>query len=542
MEGHILEDGTWVADTITAVEGAGEVRSFSGELVDMEGDEWQVDNRTFLVDENTELGEGLATGLVVEVTFTKLEDGRWLALSVMPQEDNPPEPTPTPTVTPDPEADPVLAFEPDLQPLAVCGPEASISASLVNQASEAGDDAVDVVLDYAIMSGGEYVDGVTITPDMFALIAAGASEDLTVDVDLAEAWETAANGTFVELRVFIASETNTPEGHPADLNIMLGKKCLDEATPTPTDAEPTATPTDVEPTATPTDVEPTATPTDVEPTATPTDVTPTETPEITPTPTRPADYVDLDNCFRITFLGYTQNEDGTSTWKYRVEELDCAQDLSNWVLELPVCAGIVAAAPSPWEAVSPDPNIGLNGIKWEVGDSFESGEFGVLLSGDLALGSTGVGAKGPDVALGTIAGPVCADEEPTPTPTDVGPTPTPTDVEPTATPTDVVPTATPTKPAPTETEPPTGGQIVINNNNDAVALSCDGQAVLVTGNHNTITLSGNCTSLVVTKNTNTIYVESVGSIVVSGNKNTIYYGGGSPSITDTGNKNIIQGQ
>lgn len=519
VEGHILEGGTWVADTITAVEADGEVRSFSGVLMDMEGEEWQVDDRAFLVDENTELGEGLATGLVVEVTFTKLEDGQWLALSVMLQEEEPQEPTPTPTAEPNPEANPILAFDPQLVPLAVCEPQATITASLVNQATEEDDDAVDVVLDYAVLSGGEYVDAVTVTPDMWALIENGASESLTVDVDLAEAWETAENGTFVELRVFIASEANTPAGHTAALDIKLGKKCLEENTPTPTDVEPTATPTDVEPTATPTDVEPTATPTDVEPTA---------------TPTKPGDYIDLENCFRITFLGYTVNADGTTTWNYRVDELECAKDLSNWVLEIPACAGIVSAAPSPWEAVSPDPNIGLTGIKWEVGDGFESGQFSVVLSGDLMQGSTGVGAKGPKVALGSITGPVCADEEATETPPPDY-TPTPTEVG--------KPTWTPTvEPKPSETEPAPSGQIVINNNNDAVALSCDGQAVLVTGNHNSITLSGNCQSLVVTKNTNTIYIESVGSIVVSGNKNTIYYGGGSPSITDTGNKNVIQSQ
>jgi hypothetical protein len=55
------------------------------------------------------------------------------------------------------------------------------------------------------------------------------------------------------------------------------------------------------------------------------------------------DTVILTNCFKITFLGYTDHGDGTSTWSYRVEELACAKDLSNWVLELPSCAGIDAS-------------------------------------------------------------------------------------------------------------------------------------------------------------------------------------------------------
>jgi PKD repeat protein len=130
-------------------------------------------------------------------------------------------------------------------------------------------------------------------------------------------------------------------------------------------------------------------------------------------PTEPSEpeTVILSNCFKITFLGYTDHRDGTSTWSYRVEELPCAKDLSNWVLELPSCASVVDASPSPWEKVHPDPNIHLNGIKWEVGDGFVKGEFSVTLSGDLVQGTTQVGAKGPDVAVGTIIGPECVGDD-----------------------------------------------------------------------------------------------------------------------------------
>ncbi|NIP27069.1 MAG: hypothetical protein GWN55_02235, partial [Phycisphaerae bacterium] len=37
----------------------------------------------------------------------------------------------------------------------------------------------------------------------------------------------------------------------------------------------------------------------------------------------------LANCYKISFLGVTDNGNNTSTWRYRVEELACAQDLSN---------------------------------------------------------------------------------------------------------------------------------------------------------------------------------------------------------------------
>jgi len=117
--------------------------------------------------------------------------------------------------------------------------------------------------------------------------------------------------------------------------------------------------------------------------------------------------VTLENGYRITFVGVTANPDGTSTWRYRVEELPSAQDLSNWVLELPACAHVLAAAPEPWELVRPDPNAGLFGIKWQTGAGFHEGEFGFVLSGHWPIGAMRVAAKGPDVAFGTILGPVC---------------------------------------------------------------------------------------------------------------------------------------
>jgi uncharacterized repeat protein (TIGR01451 family) len=121
----------------------------------------------------------------------------------------------------------------------------------------------------------------------------------------------------------------------------------------------------------------------------------------------PPTVVTLDNGYRITFLGVIYNADGTSTWRYYVEELPSAQDLSNWVLELPDCASVVTAWPEPWEVVMPDPNAHLDGIKWQTGAGFEEGEFTVTLAGPLALGQTQVAAMGPDLGYGVIAGPVC---------------------------------------------------------------------------------------------------------------------------------------
>ena len=118
-----------------------------------------------------------------------------------------------------------------------------------------------------------------------------------------------------------------------------------------------------------------------------------------------------DGCFRIAYLDTTYNADGTSSWRYEVEELGtgpACKDLSNWVLELPTCAPIVDAGPEPWEYVHPDPNFHMWGVKWETGDDFNEGEFWVTVDGHWATGETHVAVKsgdGTDAAV--LMGPIC---------------------------------------------------------------------------------------------------------------------------------------
>jgi hypothetical protein len=82
--------------------------------------------------------------------------------------------------------------------------------------------------------------------------------------------------------------------------------------------------------------------------------------------------------------------------------------------------------------------------------------FSVTLSGDLTSGTVHVGAKGPDVAIGQIAGPACA--------ISITGTPTVT-MTPTVTPTiDLTTTITPTfemTPSPTAIEGEGGGEKVL---------------------------------------------------------------------------------
>lgn len=117
----------------------------------------------------------------------------------------------------------------------------------------------------------------------------------------------------------------------------------------------------------------------------------------------------LENCYKMVFKEakyYESYGKKVSTWKYYIRELDCAQDLSNWVLALPGCK-VRGASPEPWEFVNPDPNAQLTGIKWQTGAGFERGVFTVKLKGWPPIGVTDVAAKGPDLAYGEIVGPVC---------------------------------------------------------------------------------------------------------------------------------------
>lgn len=236
--------------------------------------------------------------------------------------------------------------------------------------------------------------------------------------------------------------------------------------------------------------------------------------------------VTLSDCYRVSFLGVSQSTERISTWSYRVEELACAQDLSNWMLELPACATVVDASPPPWEIVHPDPNYQLDGIKWETGAGFRSGEFSMVLTGELMPGMVRVGVKGPDVTIGMITGPICKLTTLTPntsTPDTLTETNTPEANTPTPTMT-VTSTLVPTETPPAQ-PPANSGPILITDNDQTLTFTCQGNAVEVRGNANVITLLGACSS-----------------ITIRGNGNQVYWQAGSPIITDTGNENIIRQQ
>lgn len=161
-----------------------------------------------------------------------------------------------------------------------------------------------------------------------------------------------------------------------------------------------------------------------------------------------------------------QTGPGGDHWVYEVSEVS-GKSLSHWGLHIPLCAGDIDRTFPPATAIGIDGSTGYWLIKWDLSDSFTSGQFHIWLDSTYLEGSVDALFKaGPSYATGTVAGPLCGitppqDPEPptaTATATEVGgtippPTATATD-EPTATATQTGGTIPPT----TQTSEPTATQ------------------------------------------------------------------------------------
>jgi len=83
------------------------------------------------------------------------------------------------------------------------------------------------------------------------------------------------------------------------------------------------------------------------------------------------------DAIEIQFLSVEYNDDGTSSWTYRVREIG-GKDLSHWNLALDP-SHIIEDGTTPGYSLGVDGSTGFYGIKWDVGDSFEVGEFTIVL-------------------------------------------------------------------------------------------------------------------------------------------------------------------
>lgn len=234
VEGRVLEDSSWIADSIELAADGEQTSTFTGILQKMEGDTWQIGGWNVMVDDDTQLGEGLQVGSAVKVTFRLSADGRWLAVQIKALETEEPEPSATPTATPDPNAMPSLSFTPDELLSTGCDLDFSLTGTLVNTADEPDDIAANVELTYQIVTGVEYVDTVDLSPATWETIAAGEQVNFAIHARLNQSWSSLPPGSEVKLRVFVLHESNRPDHHPTRLTVTLVNSCADTATSTPT--------------------------------------------------------------------------------------------------------------------------------------------------------------------------------------------------------------------------------------------------------------------------------------------------------------------
>lgn len=110
------------------------------------------------------------------------------------------------------------------------------------------------------------------------------------------------------------------------------------------------------------------------------------------------------NGIEVVFKGSETHPDGTSTWTYEVTEQAGSKDLSNWVIGTN-CR--ITAGSKGWMTVSPDPNAGITGAKWETGDAFSTGTFFITVAAGASQGTVSYATKAPGVVVGSIAGPLC---------------------------------------------------------------------------------------------------------------------------------------
>ena len=135
---------------------------------------------------------------------------------------------------------PSLSFEPDELETSGCAGSFAFDGTLVNDGTM---EAADIELGYEVIKGAELVGSVTVSPSSWGTLGPGVTTNFMVEILLNAAWQTVSDETEVKVRLFIAQETNRPDGHPARLTLTGTLDCdMETVTPSPT-ATVTATAT-----------------------------------------------------------------------------------------------------------------------------------------------------------------------------------------------------------------------------------------------------------------------------------------------------------
>ena len=241
VTGRILDDGTWVADSVALVESSDGAFSFSGPIQEISGSRWRIARVTVIVNDATVRADDLKVGDLANVTFSVV-DGEWVAQRIVAIDASGNEPTATPTASPDPAAQPVLAFQPGEILQSACAPSYVFNTALLNTADQPDDVAANVELTYTITQGAQFVDTIDLTPDSWPTIAAGQSVTVTTTITTNAAWAAAPAGAEIQVQLSVAAETNRPGGHGTKVTLIAESTCVTTSTATATyTSSPTAT-------------------------------------------------------------------------------------------------------------------------------------------------------------------------------------------------------------------------------------------------------------------------------------------------------------
>jgi hypothetical protein len=137
----------------------------------------------------------------------------------------------TPTATPTATLMPVLAFHPaHLNAGGKCRETYTAQGSLKNHGPGL---ATDVQIDYEIISGGEWVKDVEVTPSEWAELGTSKPGRFTVYVHTNEGWPEAGKGATIEVKLVIVDAESTSPNRPTEAIFTVKNQCKPEKTAKP---------------------------------------------------------------------------------------------------------------------------------------------------------------------------------------------------------------------------------------------------------------------------------------------------------------------
>lgn len=234
VTGRILKNNDWVADTVQPAATRGIYATFTGPIVSMDKQAWQVGGQMLQVDDQTIVSTGLQADDPVVVAFVVLEGGEWQALSIQALTENVAVAGQRVTITPAPTAVPSLEFIPPTLTQNGCFTTFTFDGTLKNSTADTRATATGIQLDSLVTAGAQYVEKVTITPNSWASLDPGEQVAFKVQVDLKPEWTLLSDGSTIQVRILIAHQVDNGEKGLTTLDLNIASNCAPTETPTAT--------------------------------------------------------------------------------------------------------------------------------------------------------------------------------------------------------------------------------------------------------------------------------------------------------------------